>query len=222
MDYNTQREKLIMPEYGRHVQEMIDYVTNIPDKEKRNEQIQAVVAVMGTLNPQLRDINDFKHKLWDHVQLISDFKIEIDSPYPTPTRESLSTKPNIIPVQKNPIKAAHYGRNIQNMIEVIAVRADDEVKTYMIKTLASYMKQQYLIWNKDSVSEETIFNDIYKLSDGRITVPEGVHIGMGIAETPIHSRSINNGNTPRNNNHRNNNNGKGKQNNAGGKRWKNK
>ena len=212
LDYNTQREKLNMPEYGRHVQKMVEYVASLPDKEKRNEQIQSVIQVMGTLNPQLRDINDFKHKLWDHVQVISDFKIDIDSPYPTPTRESLSTAPNPIPLQKTPVKAAHYGRNIQNMIEVIAQREDDEVKTYMIKTLASYMKQQYLIWNKDSVSEETIFNDIYKLSDGRITVPEGVHIGMGM--NPQQRPHRNNGNNGGNNNNR------GKQNNNG-KRWKN-
>ncbi len=180
LDYNTQREKLHMPEYGRHVQKMIEYVAALPGKEKRNEQIQSVVQVMGTLNPQLRDINDFRHKLWDHVHIISDFNIDIDSPYATPTRESLATAPNPIPLQKTPVKAAHYGRNIQNMLEVIAQREDGEVKTHMIKTLATYMKQQYLIWNKDSVSEETIFNDIHKLSDGRITVPEGVHIGMGI------------------------------------------
>ena len=211
LDYNTQREKLNMPEYGRHVQKMVEYVASLPDKEKRNEQIQSVIQVMGTLNPQLRDINDFKHKLWDHVQVISDFKIDIDSPYPTPTRESLSTAPNPIPLQKTPVKAAHYGRNIQNMIEVIAQREDDEVKTYMIKTLASYMKQQYLIWNKDSVSEETIFNDIYKLSDGRITVPEGVHIGMGMNQQQRpHRNNGNNGNS----------NSRGKQNNNG-KRWKN-
>ena len=193
LDYNTQREKLNMPEYGRHVQKMIEYVASLPSKEKRNEQIQSVVQVMGTLNPQLRDINDFKHKLWDHVHIIADFNIDIDSPYATPTRESLSTAPNPIPLQKTPVKAAHYGRNIQNMLEVIAQREDDEVKTHMIRTLASYMKQQYLIWNKDSVSEETIFSDIHKLSDGRITVPEGVHIGMG----------INNGNNQQKN-HKNN------------------
>lgn len=224
MDYNTQREKLLMPEYGRHVQEMINYVKNIPDKEKRNEQIQAVVAVMGTLNPQLRDISDFKHKLWDHVQIIADFQIDIESPYPTPTKETLSTKPNPIPLVKTPIKAAHYGRNIQNMIEIIAVREDDEVKTYMIKTLASYMKQQYLIWNKDSVSEETIFKDIYLLSDGRITVPEDVHIGMGQTDTPVHSRNIVAVNSNRSNNYRNNGKGKGgnnNNNNNNNKRWKN-
>ena len=202
LDYNTQREKLNMPEYGRHVQKMVEYVASLPDKEKRNEQIQSVIQVMGTLNPQLRDINDFKHKLWDHVQVISDFKIDIDSPYPTPTRESLSTAPSPIPLQKTPVKAAHYGRNIQNMIEVIAQREDDEVKTHMIKTLASYMKQQYLIWNKDSVSEETIFNDINKLSDGRITVPEGVHIGMGMNSTNNTQQKNHRNNGQKNNNNK--------------------
>lgn len=180
MDYNTQREKLIMPEYGRHVQDMIKYVSGIPDKEKRNEQIQAVVQVMGTLNPQLRDIVDFRHKLWDHVQIISDFKIDIDSPYPIPTRESISTRPETIPIDKSAVKAACYGRNIQNMIDVIAQREDGEVKNYMIKTLACYMQQQYLIWNKDSVSEETIFEDIRKLSGGKLVVPEDIHIGTAV------------------------------------------
>ncbi len=181
-DYNTQREKLIMPEYGRHIQDMVSYVSSIPEKEKRNEQIQAVLAVMGTLNPQLRDIVDFRHKLWDHVQVISKFKVDIDSPYPLPTQDDLTSKPNPIPINKEPIKASCYGRNIQNMLDLIASREDDEVKMYMIKVIASYMKQQYLIWNKDSVAEETIFEDIKMLSGGRITVPEDLHIGNAIAQ----------------------------------------
>lgn len=192
LEYNTQREELKMPEYGRHVQKMIEYVASIPDKEKRNEQIQAVVAVMGTLNPQLRDINDFKHKLWDHVQIISDFKIDIDSPYPTPTKESLSTKPNPIPLQKEQIKISHYGRNIQNMIDTIAQREDDQVKTYMIQTIALYMKQQYIIWNKDSVTDEIIFRDIEKLSNGRIVIPEDMHIVASSQDGQNHQRKANN------------------------------
>ncbi len=176
MDYNTQRKKLIMPEYGRHVQKMIEYVVSIPDKEKRNEQIRAVVGVMGILNPQLRDINDFKHKLWDHVHIISDFDIDIDSPYPTPTQETFSTKPNPIPLDKSPLKAAHYGRNIQNMIDMIADRPDDELRQNMVMVLANYMRQQYLIWNKDSVTEETIFKDIVTLSGGKLSAPEGFHL----------------------------------------------
>ncbi len=185
MDYNTQRTKLIMPEYGRHVQKMIDYVVNIEDKEKRNEQIRAVVGVMGILNPQLRDLNDFKHKLWDHVHIISDFGIDIDSPYPTPTKETFSTKPNPIPLDKTPLKAAHYGRNIQNMIDMIADKQDDELRRNMVMVLAGYMRQQYLIWNKDSVSEEIIFRDIKLLSNGRITVPEDFHLPAITGNGPV-------------------------------------
>lgn len=165
-----------MPEYGRHVQKMIDYVISIPDKDKRNEQIRAVLNTMGILNPQLRDINDFRHKLWDHVQIISDFKIDIDSPYPIPTKETFDTRPNPIPLQRNALKEAHYGRNIQNMIEMIAEKEEGEVKYNMIKILAGYMRQQYLIWNKDTVTETVIFNDIVRLSDGRIVIPEGLHL----------------------------------------------
>ncbi|MFA6895484.1 MAG: DUF4290 domain-containing protein, partial [Bacteroidales bacterium] len=162
MDYNTQREKLIMPEYGRHVQKMIEQVKNIPDKEKRNEQIRVIVQIMGILNPQLRDLNDFKHKLWDHVQVISNFDIDIESPYPIPTKEEFALKPEPLKLESKPIKAACYGRNIQNMIDLISVREDNPTKTEMIKMLALYMRQQYLIWNKDSVYDETIFKDIEK------------------------------------------------------------
>ncbi len=176
MDYNTQRKKLIMPEYGRHVQKMIEYVMSIPDKDKRNEQIRAVVGVMGILNPQLRDINDFKHKLWDHVQIISDFEIDIDSPYPLPTKETFDTRPNPVPLDKSPLKAAHYGRNIQNMVDMIAEKPDDELRKNMVMVLANYMRQQYLIWNKDSVTEETIFKDIELLSEGKLKVPEDFHL----------------------------------------------
>lgn len=200
-----------MPEYGRHVQDMIEYVVNIPDRKKRNEQIQAVVTVMGTLNPQLRDVVDFRHKLWDHVQIISDFKIDIDSPYPLPSRESVNVKPDPIPLKQDKIRAACYGRNIQNMIDLIADREDDEVKKHMIKVIATYMKQQYLIWNKDSVSEETIFEDIKTLSGGRLTVPEDVHIGGGMADASTRKPHIPGNQPQRQQNH-----------NGGGKKQKQK
>ncbi len=183
MELNTQRSKLKMPEYGRHVQKMIDYVVSIPDKEKRNEQIRIVVDVMGVLNPQLRDLDDFKHKLWDNVQIISDFEIDIDSPYPTPTKETFSARPNPVPLDKTPLKAAHYGRNIQNMIDMIAEKPDDELRTNMVMVLAHYMRQQYLIWNKDSVTEETIYKDIKHLSGGSLVVPEGMHLSP-LTHTP--------------------------------------
>jgi hypothetical protein len=182
MDYNTQRPKLIMPEYGRNVQKMIEHVKNIKDRDKRNEQIRAVVAVMGILNPQLRDLSDFRHKLWDHVYIISDFQIDIDSPYPVPTRETFVTKPNPIPLEKRPLKAPHYGRNIQNMIEMVANKEEGEARDGMILVLANYMRQQYLIWNKDTVSDETIFKDIVELSEGKIKIPENMHLSTFVSQ----------------------------------------
>ncbi len=182
MDYNTQREKLILPEYGRYVQKMVEMVKAIPDKEKRNEQIRAVVQVMAQLNPQVREMVDYKHKLWDHMQMMAGYDIDIDSPYPIPDRKDLETKPQPIPIEKRPVKAACYGRNIENMIKLIADREDDEAKREMIRALALYMRQQYLIWNKDSVADATIFADIEKLSEGRLKVPEGLELGAVAAD----------------------------------------
>lgn len=182
MDYNTQREKLILPEYGRYVQKMVEMVKAIPDREKRNEQIRAVVQVMAQLNPQVREMVDYKHKLWDHMQMMAGYDIDIDSPYPVPDRKDLETKPQPIPIEKRPVKAACYGRNIENMIKLIADREDDEAKHEMIRALALYMRQQYLIWNKDSVADATIFADIEKLSEGRLKVPEGLELGAVAAD----------------------------------------
>ena len=177
MDYNTQREKLILPEYGRYVQKMVEMVKAIPDREKRNEQIRAVVQVMAQLNPQVREMVDYKQKLWDHMQMMAGYDIDVDSPYPVPDRKDLETKPQPIPIEKRPVKAACYGRNIENMIMLIADREDDEAKREMIRALALYMRQQYLIWNKDSVADATIFADIERLSEGRLKVPEGIELG---------------------------------------------
>ena len=173
MDYNTQREKLIMPEYGRDVQKLLQKVKTLPDKEKRSEQVRAVVHAMGILNPQLRDMNDFKHKLWDHVFVISDFNLDIDAPYPPPASESFRSAPNRIELENKPLKVNYYGRNIQNMAEALAQRKAGEERDEMVKELAYYMRKQYLIWNKESVSDQTIFNDLSMLTKGRLCVPEG-------------------------------------------------
>ena len=174
--YNTERKSLRLPEYGRNVQKMIEYLRSIPDRDKRNEQARAVVKVMEILNPQVHLQENYEQKLWDHLFIISDFDLDVDSPYPMPSRETLDNPPAVIQVNKTPVKAYHYGRNIENMIDLVASKEDGEVKTAMIRSLAIYMRQQYLIWNKDSVSDETIFQDIEKLSDGRITVPEGLRL----------------------------------------------
>lgn len=174
--YNTERVQLHIPEYGRNVQKMVDYLKTIEDREKRNEQARAVVKVMEILNPAVHLQEDYEHKLWDHLHIISGFSLDIDSPYPMPAPEHLNERPAPVPIRKKPIKANHYGRNIESIIDLIADTADGEAKTAMIRSLAIYMRQQYLIWNKDSVSDETIFQDIEKLSDFRIKVPEGIQL----------------------------------------------
>ena len=174
--YNTERVKLWMPEYSRNVQKMVNYLKTIEDRQKRNEQAKAIIKVMEILNPSVHLEEDFEHKLWDHLFIISGFDLDIDAPYPMPSPESLVTKPEPVPVNTKPIKATHYGRNIESIIELIASKEDGDVKTEMIRQLAIYMRQQYLIWNKDTVADATIFQDIEKLSDYRIKVPEGIQL----------------------------------------------
>ena len=174
--YNTERVKLYIPEYGRNVQKMVDYLKTIEDREKRNEQARAIVKVMEIINPAVHLQDNYEQKLWDHLHIISGFDLDVDSPYPAPAPESLHEKPKMVPMAGKPIKATHYGRNIENFIELIAGMEDGEQKISMIRTLATYMRQQYLIWNKDSVSDATIFQDIERLSDFRIKVPEGLQL----------------------------------------------
>jgi hypothetical protein len=170
-EYNTQRKKLMLPEYGRYIQRMIQRAAAIEDREKRNEQIKAVVNVMGDLNPHLRDVNDFKHKLWDHLHIISDFTLDIDSPYPIPTRESFKERPHPIPYPSTPVKIMHYGRSVQNMIDALAERPDNEERQIVALMIANYMKRDYLMWNKDIVTDEIILRDLTNLSKGRILFP---------------------------------------------------
>ena len=174
--YNTERVKLYIPEYGRNVQKMVDYLKTIEDRGKRNEQARAIIKVMETLNPAVHLQDNYEQKLWDHLHIISGFDLDVDSPYPSPAPESLNEKPLPIPYPGKPVKAAHYGRNIENMIDYIAGVEDGESKTSMIRSLAIYMRQQYLIWNKDTVSDQTIFQDIERMSDCRIKVPEGLQL----------------------------------------------
>jgi len=173
-DYNTDREKLSLPEYGRNIKHMVEQLKTIEDKTKRSEQAAAVVKVMEILNPSVRTQDDFEHKLWDHLYMIANFDLDIDSPFPMPAKEELMSKPARIPINKKAVRATHYGRNIESIIDLIADQEDGEVKTDLIRSLAIYMRQQYLIWNKDSVADETIFSDIEKLSEGRVKVPEGI------------------------------------------------
>ncbi len=178
LDYNTERERLEMPEYGRNVLKMVEKMKEIPERDKRSEQARAIVKVMELLNPQVRQLDNYEHKLWDHLYMIAGFDLDVESPYPSPVAEEFNTRPVPLPMKGEKIKATHYGRNIEKIINLLCNEPDGELKTEMIRSLAIYMRQQYLIWNKDSVSDETIFKDIEKLSDHKLKIPEGIKLSQ--------------------------------------------
>ncbi len=172
LEYNAERSALFIPEYGRHLQKLIDQVVVIEDREERNKAARYVINVMGTLNPHLRDVPDFQHKLWDQIFIMSDFKLEVDSPHPIPTRDVINLKPERLPYpQKNP-KYRFYGNNITSMINIANSWEEGELKSALIMVIANHMKKSYLSWNKDTVTDQVIFEHLYELSDGRINLSQ--------------------------------------------------
>lgn len=169
-DYNSSRKKLILPEYGRNIQKMVNHIKTIEDREERNKAARTVIAVMGNLNPHLRDVNDFKHKLWDHLAIIADFDLDIESPYEWPERSALQSKPENVPYHQHRIPKKHYGRSIVLMIEkAVALEAGEE-KNDLVKMIAYHMKKSYLTWNREAVSDSEIFTDMKTLSGGVLEV----------------------------------------------------
>ena len=175
-DYNTRRNKLVLPEYGRNIQIMVEYLLTLEDREERNKAAKAVIAVMGNLNPHLRDVSDFKHKLWDHLAIISDFKLDIDSPYETPTPELLNETPNKIGYNQKPIKYKHYGHAISLMIDKAVEMEDGEEKHDLIQMIANHMKKSYLTWNREAVDDREIFHDLKSLSQGKLEVDPKIEL----------------------------------------------
>ena len=172
MEYNAERSHLIIPEYGRHLQKLIDQATAIEDREERNKAAKYIIQVMGSLNPHLRDVPDFQHKLWDQIFIMSDFRLDVDSPYPIPTREVINLKPDRLPYpQKNP-KYRFYGNNIKYMIDVADSWEEGEMKSALIKVIANHMKKSYLSWNKDTVKDDVIFEHLLELSEGKFNLTQ--------------------------------------------------
>jgi uncharacterized protein DUF4290 len=168
MEYNTSRKKLVLPEYGRNIQRMVDLTKAETDKEKRNAMAQVIIAIMGNMNPHLRDIVDFKHKLWDHLAIMADFDLNIDSPYPEPELEVLQEKPEVVPYNKNNTKFKHYGKTIEKMVDVAVDMEEGEMKEILISLIANHMKKSYLTWNKEVVDDKQIFRDLKIISQGKI------------------------------------------------------
>lgn len=176
MEYNTQRNQLEMPEYGRHIQKMIEFACTIEDQETRNQTAQSIVNVMGTLNPHLRDIADFKHKLWDHLFIISNFKLDVDSPFPKLSADHIDVKPRPINYPSNKIKYKYYGKVIQDIIKEVSKVEDGASKDALVKDVANFMKMQYLQWNRDAVENSLIFQQLRELSDDKIEIKDSLKL----------------------------------------------
>ncbi len=168
LEYNSERQNLIIREYGRHLQKLIDQATSIEDREERNKAARYIIQVMGSLNPHLRDVPDFQHKLWDQLFIMSDFRIDVDSPYPIPSREVLQLKPEALAYPQNHPRYRFYGNNIKYMIDVANSWEPSELKDALVKVIANHMKKSYLSWNKDTVTDVVIFEHLYELSGGKI------------------------------------------------------
>ena len=173
-NYNTRRKRLILPEYGRNIQTMVDHLATIQDREERNRAARTIISVMGNLYPHLRDIPDFRHKLWDHLAIMSNFTLDIDSPYPLPSKEKLQEKPKKVPYSNHRIKYRHYGLLTEKLVEKIKEMKNPEQKRALTVLTATHMKKSFLTWNKDSVEDEQIYNDINTLYGGDIEMPEGM------------------------------------------------
>ncbi len=171
-DYNSTRPNLILAEYGRNVQNMVDYICTVPSREERNRLAQVVIDMMGVLNPHLRDVSDFKHKLWDHLYIISDFKIDVDSPYPVPNRDEIRHKPERLAYPQHRIRFKHYGHIVEEMIVKAMAASTEETKLKMSLSIANFMKMAYCTWNKDSVTDQHIIQDLKELSGGVLQLPE--------------------------------------------------
>ena len=167
MEYNTEREQLIIPEYGRHVQTMINHATALTDKAEQQKCVNAIIDFMGQMNPHLRDVKEFTHKLWDHLHIMSDFKLEIESPYKKPAIEKLAERPEKMTYPGNKIKFSYYGNTVQTMIES-ALKMEGDQKEILTGMIANQMKKSYILFNESSVDNNMIRLHLKQMSNNQL------------------------------------------------------
>ncbi len=167
---------MVLPEYGRNIQEMVDFACTIEDREERNRIARAIINIMGQLNPSLRDQGDFKHKLWDHLFIMSDFQLDIDSPYPIPPREKFNQKPRPVEYNTHEIKYMHYGRVTELLIDTAIAMEEGKEKEELVKMIANHMKKSFLSWNRNQVTDDIIFKDLEEMSGGKLKVSENTRL----------------------------------------------
>ena len=170
MEYNTSRSHMILPEYGRNVQNMISHAMEIEDREERNRAALAIIEVMGQLNPHLRDVDDYRHKLWTHLFVMADFKIDVDSPYETPKREMLEERPKEMPYPKSKIRFGHYGQYSQKILESAKDISSEEEKEYLTQKMGNFMKKQFLVHNNTAVENNVIAMQLTELAKGELKI----------------------------------------------------
>ena len=174
MEYKSSLNKLILPEYGRNVQKLVENAVQIEDKEEREKYVEKIITLMGRMYPYLRDLRDFKHKLWDHLVIMSNFKLEVDSPYPKPDTTTFSGEPEKIPYRSKNFKYKHFGRNIIDMLNYAADLKDEEEKALLTALLANHMKKLFLTWSKDIVADDFIFQKISELTKGNLEISKDI------------------------------------------------
>ncbi len=175
-DYNTQRPHLAIPEYGRHVQRMVDHCMEVEDREHRNRTAKAIIQVIGRLNPLLRNSDNFERTLWDHLYIMSAFELDVDGPFPKPTAEGLESKPERVEYPQSKIKFGHYGKTVQRMIDQCVAMEDGETREAYTLVIANHMKRQFLVWNRDTVPDQLIMKDLGEMSKGKLKLPEGTQL----------------------------------------------
>ncbi len=185
MKYNTQEKNLPMPEYGRAVQKMVDHAVTIEDRAERQRCADTIIGVMGNMFPQLRDMPDFNHKLWDHLAIMSDFKLDIDYPYEVVDPATLHPTPQPIAYPKGAIRYRHYGRCVEEMLKKVVTMPEGEERNELIRLIAAQMKKEYILWNKDAVEDSRIVEDIREYTNGVIVLNEE-QLNLGVYKAPTH------------------------------------
>jgi Domain of unknown function (DUF4290) len=206
MEYNTERPALLITEYGRNIQKMLDYTMALESRDERTKVAHSIVSAMAILNPQIKDYTDFKHKLWDHLFIMSDYKLDCDAPYPMPSPDAINPKPEKIPYPSYNIKYKHYGKTILNVIEEAKKLDNEQTRDGLAVLIANFMKQSYMNYNRDNVNDEVIFEQLKRISDGHLIVKEDTRLKAVYEARPLNTLSKNKKKKNRGSNNTNNNN----------------
>ncbi|EGJ70269.1 hypothetical protein Bcop_0049 [Bacteroides coprosuis DSM 18011] len=201
MEYNTQKMRMPLPEYGRSIQNMVNYALTIEDRSERQRCANTIIDIMGNMFPHLRDVPDFKHKLWDHLAIMSDFKLDIDYPYEIVREDNLHTRPSVLPYPQTRIRFRHYGKTIEKLISEADKLEDGDEKNHLVALIANHMKKSYTTWNRDSIDDEKIDNDLRDLSRGTLRLNDAILKIMNARVSQYQNRPKNRNNQRRNYKH---------------------